>query len=744
MTDRLGVSRRDVLQMAIAAVAAQSMMSPHASSADVPKVFTSERPGKDKRLGSLKDLNGDFTWTPYPTVAEWEKRAEFLRRQMQLASGLWPMPTKQPLNAIVHGRVERDDYTVDRVILQTGDGLYCTGSLYKPKAPPQGKRPAILCAHGHWANARFMGHTDAALKVELDTKAELHPVGGRYFLQAIPVQLARMGCVAFFYDMLGSADGGPLTQQLIHGFAKQRPDMSQPDRWGLFSAQAELRCLSALGLQTWNSVRAVDWLSSMDDVDTTRIGITGASGGGTQTFMLGCVDPRPAAFFPAVMVSTAMQGGCTCENASHLRVNTGNIEMTALLAPRPVGMTAADDWTVKLESNGLPQLKKHFEMLGVPDRVEGKYFKYPHNYNRPSRLMMFEFFNKHFKLGQPTPIVDRDFVPLTKEESTVWNDKYPAPVSSDDAELRIMRGFAKDQDQQFEALKPKDAATLAEYRKIIGGAWDVMIGRKLPGKDDFAQENTGKSNDEGLMKFQTVVKLSKEGEEVPTLFFLPKNWNKQVAIWISDEGKSSLLKADGNPIDPVQKLIDAGVSVALPDLLYQGESTSEGKSLSETRIVNNPREFVGYTAGYNHSLFAQRVHDILTLIAFSKYSKYEPEGINLIGLGKMAGPLVAAAAVQAGPVVNKIAVGTGGFRFATITSVRDPMLIPGAIRYGDVAGLLALLAPQKLALVDEPANSDVAKLATSAFAAAKASENLSILNAPSNQQANAAATWILG
>ncbi len=749
MTDRLPISRRTALKLATAAVAAGSMFTPRSGRAEVPKVFTAERKIGDKRMGDLKDLNGYFGWEPSATVAEWEKRAEYLRQQMLVANGLWPMPTKQPLNAIVHGKIEKDDYTIERVILQTGEGLYCTGSLYRPKAlsenaPANQKRAAVLCAHGHWADSRFYGHTDAQMKIELENKGEVHRVGGQYFLQAIPVQLARMGCVAFFYDMLGYSDGGPLTQQLVHGFAKQRSDLSTKERWGLFSAQSELRCLSGMGLQTWNSVRALDWLSALDDVDPSRIGITGASGGGTQTFMLGCVDARPAAFFPAVMVSTSMQGGCTCENASLLRVNTGNIEMTALLAPRPVGMTAADDWTKELETKGLPQLKKHYELLGVPDNVEGKYFPYPHNYNHPSRVMMFEFFNKHLKLGVETPIVDRDFVPLTREEATVWDAAHPKPQYSEDAELKILRAFAKDQDQQFAALKPKNERSLGDYRRVIGGAWDVMIGRKLPGKDDFTYDHTFKSNGEDLMKFHTVVKLTKEGEEVPTLFYLPKNWNKQVAIWIADDGKASLLKEDGSPIAAVQQLIDAGVSVAIPDLLYQGEFTSDDKPLIETRrVTHTPREFVGYTAGYNHPLFSQRVHDILTLIAFSKYSKYEPDGIHLIGLGKTAGPLVAAAAVQAGSAVDKVAIGTGGFRFASITNARDPMLVPGAVRYGDIPGLLALLAPHKLLLTDEPAIGEAADLTLAAYAAAQAADKIAIMNPPANKPAGVVAAWLL-
>lgn len=737
MTDRLPLSRRTALQIAAATVAATTLTPIRRADAASPRVVLPN----DKRLGDLKDLNAYFPWQPSASVADWEKRAEYVRRQVLVATGLWPMPTKRPLNAVVHNKVDRDEYTVEAVILQTGDGLNCTGSLYRPKAPAKGKRPAVLCPHGHWANGRFHRHTDKQWENELKTKAETFE-SGHHPVQARCVQLARMGCVVFLYDMLGNADSStPLPHGLIHGFAKQREDLSSPDRWGMFSAQSELRCLSALGLQTWNSVRALDWISALDDVDPSRIGVTGASGGGTQTFMLGAVDSRPAAFFPAVMVSTSMQGGCTCENATYLRVGTGNIELAALISPRPLGMSAADDWTRELETKGLPELKQHYQMLGVPDNVVGKYFPFEHNYNQHARAMMYEFFNKHLKLGLASPIVEKDFVPLSIEEATAWTAGKTKPEATPDAEVKIMRGFAKDQDAQLAQLTPTDGGSLNEFRRVIGGAWDVMIGRKVPGKDDFTQVNTFKADADGLMRFNTLVRLTNAGEEVPTLFYLPKNWNKQVVIWISDDGKDSLLNSKGTPIPPVQKLIDAGVSVALPDLLYQGEFLADGQPLAKTRTVGNPREFLGYTLGYNHPLFSQRVHDILTLVAFCRYSKYEPAGVNLIGLGKQAGALVAAAAAQAGKAVDKVAVGTGGFRFASITDVRDPMLEPGAIRYGDVPGLLALSAPRPLWLADEAKAPD---LVTAAYKSAGAVEKISLYQGDAKLAADAAATWVIG
>src|SRR5207248_10917547 len=120
---------------------------------------------------------------------------------------------------------------------------------------------------------------------------------------------------------------------------------------------AELRLQSFMGLQTWNSVRSLDFLTSLPEVDPSRIACTGASGGGTQTMILAAIDDRVTVAFPAVMPSVAMQGGCICENASLLRVGTNNIEFTSLFAPKPAAMTSAKDWTVDLETKGLPEMK---------------------------------------------------------------------------------------------------------------------------------------------------------------------------------------------------------------------------------------------------------------------------------------------------------------------------------------------------------------------------------------------------
>src|SRR5205085_11553694 len=162
----------------------------------------------------------------------------------------------------------------------------------------------------------------------------------------------RMGCVVFQYDMVGVADSDTI-----------------PHRTGFTDVDAELRQQNFMGLQTWNSIRALDFLLSLPDVDANRIGVTGASGGGTQTFILCAIDDRPAIAFPAVMVSTQMQGGCVCENAPYLRQGTGNVEFAALFAPKPLAMSGADDWTIHIERRGLPELKEVYKLYGAEDRA---------------------------------------------------------------------------------------------------------------------------------------------------------------------------------------------------------------------------------------------------------------------------------------------------------------------------------------------------------------------------------------
>lgn len=670
------------------------------ASAAAPRVLPEGQLPQDARLGNPKTLDGYFPLTVPTSLEAWQKRAERVRRQLLVATGLWPMPvTEGPPRAVVHGAIDRGDYTVEKVYFESYPGHFVTGNLYRPKHKT-GKLPGVLCPHGHWQNGRFYDHGAEKIRQEIADGAERFEQGGRYPLQARCVQLARMGCVVFHYDMVGYAD----SQQLAHR-AGVRAEMNGPN-WGFFSPQAESRLQTVMGLQTYNSVRALDWLCSRDDVDAGKIGVTGASGGGTQTFVLCAIDPRPTVAFPAVMVSTGMQGGCTCENASYLRVETGNIEIAGLMAPRPLGMVAADDWTKEIAAKGLPELKELYKLAGRPENVMCKsLLHFPHNYNHVSRTVMYNWFNKYLELGHKEPVLEADFEPLSVEQMSVWNAEHPRPQSGPDYERGLLKTMTVGAQKQMATLVPRDAASLADYRRIVGGAVDVMIGRNLEQVGQVEADLIGEEERDGYFFFRSLLKSAARSEQLPAVFFYPKDWNKQVVIWVHERGKAGLLSANGQPTTSVMRLIHAGIAVAGVDLLYQGEflpdaANAQGGNQLVDPPVEELRGYAGYTFGYNHSRFSQRVHDILTLVAYVRGHAYQPEQISLLGLNG-AGPWAAAARAQAGAAVQRAAIDTAGFRFALLDNIQSPQFLPGAAKYDDVLGMLAMSAPHDLWLAGE-------------------------------------------
>jgi hypothetical protein len=629
----------------------------------------------DRRLGKPRTLNDkDFFLKVPPTKEAWEKRRREVREQVLVATGLWPMPPKTPLKPVIHGKIDRDGYTVEKVYFASLPGHYVTGNLYRPRpraGEPARKLPAVLSPHGHWANGRFHDAGEKAAKEQIAKKAEKTMEGARYPLQARCAQLARMGCVVFHYDMVGYADSTAIDH-----------------RAGFTDADAELRLQSFMGLQTWNSIRALDFLVSLGQVDPKRVGVTGASGGGTQTFILCAVDDRPAAAFPAVMVSTRMQGGCICENCSYLRIGTGNIELAGLFAPKPLGMSGANDWTVAIEKEGLPELKALYRLYGAEDKVMAKCFpEFEHNYNQVSRELMYDWFNKHLKLGLPSPVREQPFKPVPPKELSVFDDKHPRPKDSLPAE-RLRDYLTATSDKQIEALLPKDAKSLAEFRRVIGTALRVMVHDRLPGKGEVEVKHVGGAEKRGTLTWRKAFLGRKgQGERIPAVGVSGPGFDGSTfVVWVHPEGKSSLVK-DGKLVPAAQKVIDAKAAILAVDVFGTGELTPEKPPAVD-------KTFAGYTFGYNRPLPAQRVHDVLTAVAFAR-DHAGAKKVHLVGFEK-AGPWVLLARALCGDAVARTAADVNEFRFDKVRRTDDEMMLPGALKYGGLSALSALAAPAEL------------------------------------------------
>ncbi len=728
------------------------LLTAHGTTSDAAefRVLPSGQHTEDSRFEPLKDLDGYFPFQPSSSVDAWNTRAEQRRTAMRVALGLWPMPTAIAPEAVVHSRKEMEGYTIEKVYFQSMPGFYVTGNLYRPTKPAaNGKYPAVLCPHGHYDNGRFGASSPQEIRREIVTGGERFEDGGRNPIQSLCVQLARMGCIAFNYDMIGYCDSTQISFDLAHRFAVQRAEMIDPARWGFFSPQAESNLQSIAGLQTYHSIRSLDWILSLPEVDASRIAVTGSSGGGTQTFLLCALDPRPAIAIPAVMVSTAMQGGCTCENASLLRVGTGNVEFAALIAPRPLCLISADDWTREMSTKGFPELKAHYELMGAGDRL----FHHPllhfgHNYNYVSRAVAFQFLNQQFQLGLEEPVVEENYQRLTGAELSVWDAQHPHPESGPEFERRLLRWWADDARHQLDALIPDTAEKLAEYRRVLGSAWDALIGRRANKNHSITLQETLKEDRGNYILVQGLLEStipsedpaqSQQTEILPVVGLIPHGWNQgRAAIWIDRQGKAGLLQ--GDQLRPeVQTLLSEGVAVVGVDLMEQGEMRSGAGSLAETRRVENPREAAAYTLGYNRSLFAQRVHDVLTVIQFATSNERAPNELWLVALDG-AGPWAAAACAQSDGLVKRAVIDTKGFRFQNVPGVRHEDLLPGGAKYHDLPGLLALAAPSEIRVSGETA--DTLAIPRAVYESAGAGGKLSI--ATSSQGNADAIRWLLG
>ena len=321
--------------------------------------MTAQIPDQDSRNSNIPDMNTHFQMPVFATREAWLEKAAFLRKQILSSAGLLPMPGKPPVRAQVFDRLERGGYTVEKVLLETYPGFYLGGNLYRPLGR-QGPFPAVVSPHGHWAYGRLENTTQASVPMRC-------------------INMALQGFVVFSYDMVGYND----TNQFPHGDSGPRLGGPREDLWSI----------NTMGLQLWNSIRAVDFVSSLPEVDTSRIAATGASGGGTQTFLLMAVDDRIKVAAPVNMISAIMQGN-DCEEAPNLRIGAFNVMFGAMMAPRPLLMVSASgDWTRNTPKEEFPAVQSIYRLLGAGQNVENVHIDQPHNYSKESREAVYTFFN---------------------------------------------------------------------------------------------------------------------------------------------------------------------------------------------------------------------------------------------------------------------------------------------------------------------------------------------------------------
>jgi hypothetical protein len=642
-------------------------------------------PSSDQRAQAPKTLNTLRTFPELKSKSEWQARAKEIREQVLVSCGLWPMLEKTPLKAVIFGKVDRDGYSVEKVYFQTFPGFYLAGNLYRPLGKGNGPFPAILNPHGHWANGRMADTPEGSIAARC-------------------ISFARQGMIAFSYDMVGYND----TVQVKHTFAGNPAN--------------QLWNISLMGLQTWNSIRALDFLEALPGVDKSRLACTGESGGGTQTFMLGGIDDRLAAQAPIVMVSHSMQGGCLCENAPGLRVDYSNMELAAVPATRPQILVAASgDWTKETPTVEGPAIAGVYRLLGAADRLRYLRFDFGHNYNRTSREAVYEWFGQ-WLLKHPNPASLKE-APYQKEpdqDLRVWPDgKLPADALNEEA---LIDSLVARYQTQLQSMKPSDSRSLDQYKKIMLPAWRHTLQAELPEKG-LLMEVSEPRKVAGYTATKVVLGRSGKGDRLPVLMLNPSNDMHRILVVLAHPvGKSGYLDAAGAPAGLAKKLLDSGRSIVLVDTFLTGE-------LANPDVQEARKPFANYFSTYNRTDLQERVQDLLTVAAFGQVHS-KGRRVVLCGTGR-AGLW----ALLAAPVVDAVVADCDALDLTKDEALlAQDLFVPGLRKLGGFEGAATLAAPRPLLLHNTGEKFSTQSLAE-AYSGVKATKALRLERARATDEA---------
>lgn len=306
----------------------------------------------------------------YSNREEWEARKGILKPCLLEALRLSPLPPAPGSAPIITARRKFSGYTVENVALEILPGLYVNGSLYRPDKI-KGKIPVILNPDGHWEKQRY-----------------------RPDCQYRCATLARMGAITFSYDLF--AWGESLLQ---------------------FKVEDHRRSL-AMTVQALGGIRILDYLLSLKEADTSRVAITGGSGGGSHTVLMTALDDRIKASAPVVSLSSYFYGGCPCESGMPIHQcgeRTDNVEIAAMAAPRPqLVVSDGKDWTDKMPEHDFPYLQKIYGYYGKPALVENVHLPDEgHDFGISKRMAVYHFMAAH--LGLDTAKIDESKCTIEKE-----------------------------------------------------------------------------------------------------------------------------------------------------------------------------------------------------------------------------------------------------------------------------------------------------------------------------------------
>jgi hypothetical protein len=570
-------------------------------------------------------------WRPTERGA-WEERRKALRAAIFEDLGLTPEPRRCPLDVRRGGKLTRDGYTVERIYWQAWPGYYASGYLYMPTGV-QFPRPAILQPHGHWENGNR------------------NPV-----VQARCIALAKKGFVSLAPDTVHFTD------------------------WSLGI------CFQSI--MAWSNIRGLDLLCEMPEVDTSRIGCTGCSGGAQQTFYLMALEDRIAAAVPVCMVSkfrTILRTDevhCSCNHIPGIAADTDTPEMAAAFAPRPaLIITVTGDWTKDYAAEDHPDVLATYGLYGAEDRVVSSQYVSGHDYSKGMREEAYGFFLRW--LGEDAgPLANLE--PEHEPESLETLAKLDRVPREHEGTAAIQREFRKRRIPR--PPTPANADEAAERATGLRAA--LLASTRLPELPEaVACESRGTVEMAGVRAEKLVLTTEPEIHVAALLVAPTDAASTGITVVVHGDGARRALEDEA-----LSDVRARGEALLLIDPRWFGE-WSDGLDWANARdavLLNGV--ILGRSPG------ACGLYDVLCALRYARTRAAGP--VRLVGVGD--GGVLALLAASLDPDVADVDVRGLG---ATYLAGREEPVLPHILATADLPDLAAAIAPRPVRLggVSNPA-----------------------------------------
>lgn len=613
------------------------------------------------------------------TKSDWIDRQKLVKETLLKITG--PFPVKTPLNAQIRGIIQKDGYRIEKVIFESRPNFFVTGILYVPD-DLRGKAPAILYCSGHSST----------------WQAFRSPV-----YQRVIINFVKKGFIVFAYDPIDQGERHQYYDAALGGNILGRPTIKH----SYSGNQCFITGSSQAHYVIWDGVRAIDYLISRNDVDPERIGVTGHSGGGTQSAYIAAIDDRISVAAPNCWITSRKRlwesiGPQDAEQNLYREIGNG-LDVADLLevrVPEPtlVITTTRDFFSIQGAREVEKETKQAYDAFDSEENFQWVEDDFPHKVTKKNAEARYSFFQKHFDLPGDS-IYHQVEIPIPEELRVSETGILPtSPGLKGETTFSLNKKYA----EKLYSNIQKSRRNLKPHLENVSES-----AKKLSGYTEPKMTNdvvfVGRYQRVGY-KIEKYFIYGEGNYTIPFLLFVPNERSgKSPILYLHSEGK----RHQSGPDEEIEWIVKQGHSVLSPDLIGIGEM---GSNFEYTDYVNHKLGLVSARYWYQavqlgRSIAGIHAGDIIRLVNFLKRSdEHSAKEVYAVARGHVCPSLIHVAAFD--PSISRIALVEPliSYKSLVVNKYYDTknifFAVPGALTAYDLPDLYATLAPRKLLMIN--------------------------------------------